>query len=57
MDRVRLPCDERFVTLSRMSRIFTDLSVKFILLHDTKNDDGIRQFFIDLWELYVKAGR
>lgn len=33
---------------------FLATNVKFILLHDTKNDDGIRQFFIDLWELYVK---
>lgn len=30
--------------------------VKFVLLHDQKNDDGIRSFFLDLWELYVKVG-
>ncbi|TXT04970.1 hypothetical protein VHUM_03790 [Vanrija humicola] len=30
-------------------------NVKFILLHDTKNDDGIRLFFGEVWELYVKA--
>jgi len=29
--------------------------VKFVLLHDNKNDDGIRLFFLDLWELYVKV--
>jgi hypothetical protein len=29
--------------------------VKFILLHDTKNDDGIRLFFGDVWELYTKV--
>ncbi|ORY21253.1 Sedlin [Naematelia encephala] len=30
-------------------------SVKFVLLHDTKNDDGIRLFFLDVWEAYVKV--
>lgn len=29
--------------------------MKFILLHETKNDDGIKVFFNDLWELYVKV--
>lgn len=31
-------------------------TVKFVLLHDVKNDDGIRAFFVDLWEAYVKVG-
>ena len=31
------------------------VTVKFILLHDIKNDDGIRLFFLDLWEAYVKV--
>jgi hypothetical protein len=31
--------------------------MKFILLHETKNDDGIRSFFHDVWELYLKVGR
>lgn len=30
--------------------------MKFVLLHEGKNDDGIRQFFMDVWELYVKVG-
>lgn len=29
--------------------------MKFVLLHEGKNDDGIRQFFADVWELYVKV--
>ena len=29
--------------------------MKFIVLHETKNDDGIKAFFNDLWELYVKV--
>lgn len=31
--------------------------VKLILLHDMKNDDGIRLFFGEVWELYTKVGR
>nr|ODN92654.1 hypothetical protein L203_00933 [Cryptococcus depauperatus CBS 7841] len=38
-----------FLPTTGMSR-----AVKFILLHDVKNDDAIRQFFISLWECYVK---
>ncbi|KAK8847629.1 hypothetical protein IAR55_005488 [Kwoniella newhampshirensis] len=33
---------------------FIATSVKFVLLHDIKNDDGIRLFFLDLWEAYTK---
>ena len=29
--------------------------MKFIVLHETKNDDGIKVFFNDLWELYLKV--
>ena len=29
--------------------------MKFILLHDSKNEEGIRAFFIDVWELYLKV--
>ena len=29
--------------------------MKFIVLHETKNDDGIKVFFHDLWELYAKV--
>lgn len=29
--------------------------MKFILLHEAKNDDGIRSFFMDVWELYIKV--
>lgn len=31
------------------------LAVKMILLHETKNDEGIRLFFLDVWEAYVKV--
>lgn len=33
-----------------------DRQVRFILLHDHRNDDGIRQFFLEVWELWVKVG-
>ena len=28
---------------------------KFILLHEGKNEEGIRGFFMEVWEMYVKA--
>lgn len=31
--------------------------MKFVLLHEARNDDGIRSFFLDVWELYVKVSR
>ena len=32
------------------------VDMKFVLLHEGKNDDGIKSFFMDVWELYVKVG-
>jgi hypothetical protein len=29
--------------------------MKFVLLHEGKNDDGIRAFFTEVWELYMKV--
>ena len=31
--------------------------MKFVLLHESRNDDGIKAFFNDVWELYVKVSR
>lgn len=28
-----------------------------MLLHDVKNEDGIRLFFLDVWESYVKVSK
>ncbi|KAN0064248.1 TRAPP subunit [Thecaphora frezii] len=29
--------------------------VKFLILHEHKHDDGIRNFFLDVWEAYLKV--
>lgn len=28
---------------------------KFLLLHENKNDEGIKSFFMEVWEMYVKV--
>lgn len=38
-----------------VSAFITPGNMKFILLHESKNDDGIRAFFYEVWELYVKT--
>ncbi|KAJ3510054.1 hypothetical protein NMY22_g16091 [Coprinellus aureogranulatus] len=38
-----------------VSAFVTPGNMKFLLLHEGKNDDGIRAFFMDVWELYVKT--
>lgn len=35
--------------------IVCPLIVKFVLLHDIRNEEGIRLFFMDVWESYVKV--
>ncbi|KAG6820434.1 hypothetical protein H0H93_000430 [Arthromyces matolae] len=38
-----------------VSAFITPGNMKFVLLHEGKNDEGIRQFFMEVWELYVKT--
>ncbi|KAF7306733.1 Transport protein particle complex subunit [Mycena indigotica] len=38
-----------------VSAFITPGNMKFVLLHEGKNDDGIKSFFVDVWELYVKT--
>lgn len=50
MERIRVHRYDRCV---KKSLELTE--VKLVLLHDQKNDDGIRLFLIEVWELYVKV--
>ncbi len=38
-----------------VSVYITPGNVRFVLLHDSKNDDGIKAFFTEVHELYVKT--
>ncbi|KAI0035575.1 transport protein particle complex subunit [Vararia minispora EC-137] len=38
-----------------ISAFVTPGNTKFVLLHEGKNDDGIRAFFVEVWELYLKT--
>ena len=37
------------------SALTVDADTKFILLHETRNEEGIRGFFHEVWEVYVKV--
>lgn len=38
-----------------VSAFVTPGNMKFVLLHEARNDDGIKTFFNEVWELYVKT--
>ncbi|KAJ8086348.1 TRAPP subunit [Marasmius tenuissimus] len=38
-----------------VSAFITPGNSKFLLLHEGKNDEGIRSFFVEVWEVYVKT--
>ena len=38
-----------------VSVFITAGNVKFVLLHDARADEAVRQFFSETYELYVKA--
>ncbi|KAF8324433.1 Sedlin [Cantharellus anzutake] len=38
-----------------VSAFVTPGNMKFVLLHDAKGDDGVKGFFTELWELYIKT--
>lgn len=51
-------CTKRYVNVDRPLTLLLSrpLSiVKFVLLHDIRNEEGIRLFFMDVWESYVKV--
>lgn len=38
-----------------ISAYITPGNVRFLLLHEAKNEDAVRQFFVEVHELYVKV--
>lgn len=38
-----------------VSTFLTAGNIKLMLLHETRNDDGIKNFFNDVYEMYVKC--
>ena len=47
-------------TVDRFNNLFVTAfvspgSAKFLLLHDGKNDDSIRNFFLEIYDLYLRV--
>lgn len=47
--------DERAVRITIEGVVLTAADIKFLLLHDTKAEEPIRQFFTEVQEVYVKC--
>lgn len=38
-----------------MTLVFGGADIKMVLLHEHKHEDGIKNFFLDVWEAYLKV--
>jgi len=38
-----------------VSAFVTGSQIRFVMLHDIKNDDGIKSFFLEMFEMYIKV--
>ena len=43
------------LTPSSITHLFMDLDARFLLLHEGKNEDAIKNFFNEVYELFVKV--
>lgn len=55
--RPQAACSEPNIAVWSLTSLITNAGVKIVLLHELKNDEGIRLFLQDTWEAYVKVGQ